>query len=214
MRVVFGRWLIGAGLLLRIVSDLAAADRSRDAAWPQFRGPNASGVGATATPPLKISPTNLVRWERTVPWSPSSPAIAGNRIFISTFAEGELQTRCYDRQTGKELWTRGVKPGKIETFHRSEGSPAASTPATDGQRVLSYFGSIGLLCYDLDGKEVWRYPMPVAQSGGFFGSGTSPIIAGSAAVLLRDQEEGSFLLALNLNDGKELWKTARPEVRG
>lgn len=182
--------------------------------WPQFRGINGSGVARAAKPPLNVAPTNGPIWRVDVPFSPSSPCIWDDRIFLTTFADGELQTRCYERTNGKLRWSRGIKPDKLETFHNSEGSPAASTPATDGQRVVSYFGSVGLICYDLEGKQLWHYPLPVAESGGGFGTGTSPIIAGNTVILNRDQNENSFLLAVDLRTGKKVWQTARPEAGG
>src|SRR6266516_1910731 len=112
--------------------------------WPQFRGPNGSGV-AKATPPVKITPTNCL-WRVEVPWSPSSPCISGDSIFLTTVADGQLETRCYPRQKGDLLWSRPVKAEKLEAFHRTEGRPAAATTATDGQRVVSYFGSFGMVC--------------------------------------------------------------------
>jgi outer membrane protein assembly factor BamB len=170
--------------------------------WPQFRGANASGVDVAAKPPVEIGPDEAVLWKVVVPWSPSSPIIWGDRIFLTTFNEGELETRCHDRTDGHLLWKRGVKPEGIEDFHRSDGSPAASTPATDGERVVSYFGSFGVICHDLEGNELWRYPLPVALSGGRYGTGTSPIIVGKRVVLNRDQHRLSSLLALDLETGK------------
>ena len=110
--------------------------------WPQFRGPNSSGVALKGRPPIKIGPTNNVRWCIDVPWSPSSPCVWGDRIFLTTFEGGELQTHCYAARTGDLFWSRGIKPRKLEVFHSTDGSPAASTPVTDGKRVVSYFGSI------------------------------------------------------------------------
>ena len=182
--------------------------------WPQFRGPNSSGIAADAKPPVKISPTNGVLWKIDVPWSPSSPCVWRDRIFLTTFADGQLQTRCYDSSDGRQLWSRGVKPDALETFHNTEGSPAASTPATDGRRVVSYFGSFGLICHDPAGKELWRHPLPVALSGGGFGSGTSPVIAGNLVLLNRDQDQNSSLLAVDLDTGKTVWETARPDAPG
>src|SRR4051812_24059246 len=75
--------------------------------WPGFRGPNSSGLSADAKPPIHIGPTNLILWKSDVPWSPSSPCIQGEQIFFTTFADGELQTRCYQRGDGKLEWSRG-----------------------------------------------------------------------------------------------------------
>jgi outer membrane protein assembly factor BamB len=202
------------GFAAAIALPILTAGGERSDSWPQFRGPNASGVSDSAKPPVKISPTNLVRWKVEVPWSPSSPAVWDDKIFLTAADAGALQTRCYDRNSGGLLWTKQVKPEKLEIFHRSEGSPAASTPATDGKRIVSYFGSFGVVCFDLSGKELWRHELPVAESAGFFGTGTSPIIIGDTAIVLRDQYRGSSLLALALGNGKTVWETPRPEAQG
>ena len=182
--------------------------------WPQFRGVNASGVDATANPPVKFGPTENVVWSVEVPSSPSSPSVWGQRIFLTTFDDGELQTRCYDRAGGRLRWKRGLKPPGVEEFHRLEGSPAASTPATDGERVVSYFGSFGLVCHDLDGKELWRHPLPLAETVGNYGSGGSPVIAGGRVLVNRDQYQGSSLVAVDLKTGAKVWEASRPDVAG
>ncbi len=132
---------MNVGSLLSII--VAAAAFSADGAtqtWPGFRGANSSGVAAGATPPIIISPTDSVLWKVQVPWSPSSPCIWDDQIFLTTFSDNELQTRCYRRQDGSLAWCRGLKPDKLETFHSTESSPAVPTPATDGKRLVSYFG--------------------------------------------------------------------------
>lgn len=182
--------------------------------WPQFRGVKGTGVSTEARPPVKIGPDESVRWRVEVPWSPSSPCIWGDRIFLTTFNEGQLEVRCHDTSDGRMRWSRQIKPETLEEPHRSDGSPAASTSATDGQRLVSYFGSFGLICHDLDGKELWRYPLPTAESGGRFGSGTSPIIIGRHVILNRDQHQYSSLLAVDLETGQKLWETPRTDAAG
>src|SRR5438105_2783832 len=181
----------------------ASVVRGATPAWPAFRGPNSSGVSLEAKPPVKIGPTNSVVWKIPVPWSPSSPCLSGDQIFLTTFAEGELQTRCYQRMDGKLAWSRGLKPDKLETYHRTESSPATSSPATDGERVVSYFGSFGLICYDRKGNELWRHELPIALSLGGYGTATSPLIVSNLVVVSRDRDEGSSLLALDLHTGKK-----------
>ena len=201
--------------ILVLVAGVASGEKGAPAlSWPQFRGTNASGVDRSANPPIEIGLDKAVLWKIEVPWSPSSPVIWGERIFLTTFHDGQLETHCYNRADGRLLWSRGIKPEGVEDFHRSDGSPAASTPATDGKLVVSYFGSFGLICYDFEGDELWRYPMPVALSGGQYGSGTSPIIVGNRVILNRDQFHLSSLLALDLKTGKMLWETPRPIPRG
>src|SRR4030095_6564036 len=100
---------------------------------------------------------------------------------------------------------------KLEEFHSTEGSPAASTPATDGERVISYFGSCGLVCYDTNGNELWHHLLPVAETAGGFGAGSSPIIAGELVILNRDHAHNASLLAGRLRDGKKAWETPRAD---
>ena len=202
-----------AALLALSAASLSAEDAA-SAQWPQFHGANASGLSAGAKPPVKVGPGEGVVWSVEVPWSPSSPAIWGERIFLTTYRDGLLETRCHDRADGRLRWARGVKPGEVEDFHRSDGSPAASSPATDGRHVVSYFGSFGLICHDVDGKELWRLPLPLALSAGQYGSGTSPIIVGGTVVLCRDLYRYSTLLAVDVKTGKKLWETPRTDASG
>ena len=197
------------GILALSVEQAVAAEN-----WPQFRGHNASGVAENSRPPAKIGPNEGVKWSVEVPWSPSSPVIWDGRIFLTTFQNGQLETRCHNRADGRLLWTRGIKIDAVEDFHRSDGSPAASSPATDGRHVVSYFGSFGVVCHDVDGKELWRHPLPLTLSAGQYGTGTSPIIVGDRVLISRDQHRFSTLLALDVKTGKKLWETPRPESSG
>jgi outer membrane protein assembly factor BamB len=180
--------------------------------WPQFRGPNASGVASDAKPPATFGPTNNVLWKTDLPYAPSSPCVWGDHIFVTTYDAGKLQVRDYRRSDGENLWARGFSVPVLEEFHAQEGSPAASTPATDGQRVVSYFGSFGLVCQDFEGNELWRQPMPPAQTAGGFGSGTSPIIVDGKVILVRDQNGNSAVMAYDIATGKKVWYTSRPDA--
>ncbi len=197
--------------LLGIVGLLALPTSEAGAAWPQFRGANGSGIAENAKPPLRFGPGTNEIFRVQVPAGASSPCVWGDRIFLTAFEDGKLETLCLARKEGKVLWKQVAPAETIETFHPTEGSPAASTPACDGERVYVYFGSCGLLCYDFEGKEVWRVPMPPAQHVGEFGTGTSPIVHGDTVVLNRDMLLGSFVLAVNAKDGKPLWRQERPE---
>jgi outer membrane protein assembly factor BamB len=178
--------------------------------WPQFRGPGGLGLAASANPPIHFGPQSNVVWKTALPSGHSSPIIWGNRIFLTAFSEGKLETLCFDRLNGRILWHQPAPAEKIEPTHRIS-NPAASTPATDGERVFVYFGSCGLLSYDVAGKERWRFAIPAPMVE--FGAGTSPILAGNLVFLVCDQDQGSFLLALDKYTGKQVWRTERPEFR-
>src|SRR5882672_10810337 len=136
----------------------ATACSAADAHWPQFRGPGGLGVASNANPPIHFGPQSNVVWKIALPSGHSSPIIWGNRIFLTAYSEAKLETLCLDRLNGRILWRQPAPAEKIEPTHRIS-NPAASTPATDGERVFVYFGSFGLLAYDVAGKEQWRFAM-------------------------------------------------------
>lgn len=197
--------------VLPLVLCVAGSAFGATQSWPSFRGPNASGVSDSAQPPVFFGPKSNVVWKAELTWSPSSPCLWGNRLFLTTFADGKLEVRGYDTENGHLLWRSVVPHERLEEFHLTEGSPAASTPATDGRRVVSYFGSFGLICHDFKGTELWRHPMPVAATSGGFGSGTSPLIVGDLVILNRDLNVNSTLFAVSLKTGKTVWEMPRPE---
>lgn len=179
-------------------------------AWPGFRGPNASGVAVDGQkPPVEIGPDKHVKWKVPVPPGISSPIVAGDLLVLTAFEEGKLYTIAYQRATGKEAWRAEARAAQLEKFHAIEGSPAASTPVTDGARIVSYFGSCGLVCYGLAGKEQWRYELPPPSLAGDFGSGVSPIVVDGLVVLVRDEMKNPRVLALDVATGALRWETKR-----
>ncbi|HZL89154.1 MAG TPA: PQQ-binding-like beta-propeller repeat protein, partial [Pirellulaceae bacterium] len=176
-------------------------------AWPQFRGPGGSGVADDQAPPVEIGPEKNVKWKVPVPSGISSPIVAGKLLVITAFEDEKLYTIAYDRADGNEVWRAAAPTSQIERFLPSDGSPAASTCATDGERIVSYFGSCGLVCYDVAGKEQWKYDMPTAET--IFGSGTSPILAHGTVILVRDEPKGSKIVALDAATGELQWEKKR-----
>ena len=153
------------------------------------------------------SAANLV-WR--VPLKPglSSPCVHGDRIFVTSFdqATSELATVALDRRTGTTLWTQIAPTKRIEQVHRV-GSPAACTPACDGERLYSFFGSYGLLCYDLNSTLVWNRPLGPFQDE--FGASSSPIIVDDLVIVNEDHDVDCFLIAFDKHTGETRWKTPR-----
>ncbi|MCI0685111.1 MAG: PQQ-binding-like beta-propeller repeat protein [Gemmataceae bacterium] len=176
-------------------------------AWPQFRGPGGSGVADGQKPPVELGPGKNVKWKVPVPNGLSSPIVAGDKLVITAFDNGKLYTIAYHRASGKEAWRQEAPAKKIEPYFKKGGSPAQPTPATDGERIVSYFGSCGVFCYDLSGKELWKHEMPAATGG--FGTGTSPILADGVVVVVQDEMKGSKIFALNAATGKVKWEKKR-----
>jgi outer membrane protein assembly factor BamB len=195
--------------LVAVVFTTAGVCADGPQVWPQFRGPNGSGVADGQKPPVKFGPAKNVKWKVPVPSGLSSPVVAGDKLVLTAFENNKLYTVAYSRANGKEAWRKEAPAKQIEAYHKTLGSPAASTPATDGKRIVSYFGSCGLFCYDLSGKELWRVEMPPAVMAGNFGSGASPILADGTVVLVRDGSKDARALALDAATGKRKWEKKR-----
>jgi outer membrane protein assembly factor BamB len=136
----------------------------------------------------------------------SSPCIVGGSIFLTTYnkVQQQLAVVCIARQDGAIRWQRKVPIKKLEKGHPSF-NPASSTPASDGERVVAYFGSFGLICFDIRGTKLWEVKLPLAKSYG--GNATSPIIVGDRVILYRGTYVDHFLLAVDKQTGKQIWKT-------
>jgi outer membrane protein assembly factor BamB len=192
--------------LLLMVGPLQADDGAR---WPQFRGPNGSGVAADRVPlPIEFGLAANLAWKVRLPRGCSSPCIWNDRMFVTGFDadQNQLQTICIRRADGAVLWRRHVPAKSIEKTHEIN-SPATPTPTTDGRAVYAYFGSFGLVSYDWDGDDRWTHPLPAPRLP--FGTGSSPIVAGDRVVLNVDQQGDSFLIAVDCGTGRTVWKRDR-----
>src|SRR2546427_512767 len=199
VQVIFATWLSGAGprprelscvsqnqkliatmshflknlllpFLCAVASTEALAAGSAEATY--FR--SAEGVADSGAGPLPddFSAADALRWR--VPLDPghSTPVLNQGRIFLTGYRADskELETVALDQKTGQTLWKRAIAAARIEQTHPI-GSPATATPACDGQRLFVFFGSYGLVCYDLDGKKIWEKSLGRFQDE--YGAGSS-----------------------------------------
>ncbi len=196
------------GILLGVVLLLVANSTFAD--WPQFRGPNSAGRAIGASPPTEFGPGKNELWRVSMGSGHSSPCIFGTSIFLTTYDETQKQLAvvCIERSSGQIRWQGVVPTDQIESGHPSF-NPASSTPACDGARVVAYFGSFGLICFNLEGQKLWDVKMPLAKS--FAGNATSPTMVGDRVILYRGTYVDHFLLAVDKQSGKELWRVPQDE---
>jgi outer membrane protein assembly factor BamB len=193
--------------------------------WPMFRGVNGSGVADVAGVPTEFGPAKNVLWKTPLPFGYSSPVIVGDLIFL-TGAEGgrredagradkvvdkggKLFTLCLDRKTGKVLWRREAPRPRVEMYQHTN-SPASPSAASDGENLFVFFGDFGLLSYGKDGNERWR--MPLGPFNNVNGHGSSPIVYRDLVILVCDQDNGSYMIAVDKNTGRTRWRVERPDV--
>lgn len=200
--------------LLLLAAGFALAAFAQTPEWPQFRGPNASGVAApNAAPPVEFGPSTRLLWKQPLPLGHSSPAVWGDRIFLTSFdpASRKLELLCVGAGNGAILWRRTAPASEIEETH-VVSNPATATPALDGERVYAYFSSYGVIAFDHDGKSAWTLPLAMPKT--HHGSGASPVLAGDLLILNHDAMQGGYLLAVDRRTGKEVWRQAYPSQRG
>ena len=186
--------------------------------WNQFRGPNGAGSAPGFKPPLQIV-ADQAAWKTPLPPGKSSPVLWGDRIFLTGLEEDRLTTLALDANSGKVLWKRLAPEAPLERVHRSN-SVAASTPCVNEKHVCVYFGSYGLLCYNHEGLEQWKKPIPTPKS--MYGVATSPILDESRLILVLDDDANlqdsklsrSKVIALDAATGEPIWETPRPYHRG
>ncbi|MDQ3169718.1 MAG: PQQ-binding-like beta-propeller repeat protein [Acidobacteriota bacterium] len=194
-------------LFLAFLSVSVLATTTLAAQWPQFRGPNGSGVGEGAGYPVEFSPTTNVAWKATVPYGQSSPVIVGGRLYVTAREGEQLLTIALDAQTGKEQWRRNLRRARAMEMYKANDS-ASPSAAADAGGVVSFFAEFGLVAYGTDGQVRWTHPMGPFQN--FYGMSASPIIVGDLVVQLIDQLQGSYLVALDRTTGKVRWRADRP----
>lgn len=181
--------------------------------WPAWRGPEASGISLEKNLPVKWSATENVRWKVALPdRGNSSPIVWADRIFITQAVEKENRrtVMCFDRASGKLLWQQGVTYKEREESHEANPQCSAS-PVTDGERIIAFFGSAGISCYDFKGKELWHRDL--GKHHHEWGYAASPVIHGDLCLLNFGPGEQDFLIALDKKTGRTIWQLNAPEVK-
>lgn len=230
------RLVAGFAILVFVFSSPVRAQNQN---WPQFRGTQARGVVEGSSTPEKWE---RFKWKTPVPGlGLSSPVIWSNKIFITTAVtpKGEQELKiglygdigsadesvphswqifCIAKDTGTVLWKEAAHEGLPKMKRHPKSSQANCTPATDGTNLVCFFGAEGLFCYSLEGKLRWRKDFGPLDSGFFavpdaqWGFASSPIIHGNMVIVQCDVQTNSFLTALDIGDGRELWRTPRRDV--
>ena len=179
--------------------------------WNRFRGPNGSGVIEATGLPLDFGPETNVVWKTTVAPGFSSPVISGDRLLLTAFENDQLITTSLDRQSGRMLWRQTVERTRVDRPDSRNHSAAASAAVDAAGNVYVFFGEFGLVAYDREGVEQWRHPLGPFDN--IYGMGASPIVADNLVLLACDQQNGSFLLAVDADTGEVRWKVDRPEAK-
>jgi outer membrane protein assembly factor BamB len=178
--------------------------------WPEFRGPTGQGHSDERGLPLVWSEAKNVRWKTVIPgrgWS--SPAIQGDRIWLTTAADDgkSLRAISVDRNTGAILQNVEVYRLKSQGNLNSKNSQASPTPVLEGDRVYLHFGAYGTACITQSGEIVWKTRLD--YDNGQHGPGGSPVIYDNLLIMSCDGQDVQYVVALDKLTGKVRWKKLR-----
>ncbi len=207
MRRIFVVFLFAFAVAIQVSTLLHADD------WPQFRGPNGSGVSASKNLPVEFSHKDKVRWSIPIGDGLSSPVVVAGKVYTTEMtAAKKLVVQCHDARTGQRAWRKEFETGKLPRI-TPPNSHASSTPSCDGRRVYVYFSTIGLLALDVkDGREVWRHPLPRPAYLMDWGTGNSPVVWRDTVFFCLDDDLLPYVVAVDSASGKQRWKTMRPDM--
>jgi outer membrane protein assembly factor BamB len=205
-----GSSVVGSVILLAAVS-LPAAGPATGAEWPQFRGPNCSGIAAVDVRlPARFSATENVAWKAPVGEGIGGAVVADGRVFVSGMTGAEqVSLFAFDARSGAKLWQRDWATGPLVEIHRTN-SHAATTPATDGRRVYFYFSTLGMMAVDAaTGADVWRHELPVPFFVFKWGAGMSPVVHRDLVLFCQDDDLHPALHAFDAHSGAVRWRDDR-----
>jgi len=204
------KWLalLSGCCLIAMVNGQTSVIAGDEGSW--FRHDHGVAKGEVPLPDNFTDDAGLI-WKTALPPGNSSPCVTRDSVYLTTWLEAEKQlaTVALSRSTGALRWKKIVPAEQLEAFH-PVGSPASSTPACNGHQVFAFFGSYGMLCYDLDGNLLWEKRMGPFQDE--FGASSSPALVDDKVILCEDHDIDSFLIALDQKTGETVWKIPREDA--
>jgi len=215
-----GQGAIGAiilGCILAVVTvSLGQSATWAEDLWPQWRGPAGTGIAAASGFPSEWSTEENVLCRVPLPGQAgSTPVFAGNQIFLTSADGDDLLLMCFSTD-GELIWSRKVTSGN-QVARVDEGNSASASPITDGQHVWAMFGDGTLVCFTVDGAEVWRKDLQ-REYGQFeiqFGMTSTPVMhEGNIYIQLihgawNNVPSVGTVAAMDAATGDEKWRTKR-----
>jgi len=211
-------------VVLPLAALVFAAPARAENNWPQWRGPKLNGSSDAKGLPDKLDKESAA-WAAPLPGpGAGTPIVWGGRVFVSALDKQsqKLVALCLDRKDGHVLWRKEVGQG---TFTNNRNNHASPSPVTDGKRVWFYYGNGDLAAFDVEGNALWS--RNIEKDYGKFNYqwtyGSSPLLHDGRLyiqVLHRDvppfgrapagEKAESYLLAIDPQTGKDLWRVVRP----
>lgn len=110
------------------------------AQWPQFRGPDGTGVSKSTGLPIAWSETQNVKWKTAIhgrAWS--SPVVLGNQVWVTTATPDgkQLSALALAKDSGKILFDLKLFDVETPQFAHKFNTYASPTPVIEPGRSTS-----------------------------------------------------------------------------
>lgn len=179
--------------------------------WNQYRGPKGDGSSPLTGIPTTWTNTEHVRWKTPLDgkaWS--SPVVWGQQVWLTNAtADGkQLSVVCLDLATGKAVHDKRVFDIAEPQFCIERNSYASCTPVIEKDRIYLHYGAHGTACMDTNTTEV-LWSRKDLECNHHRGPASSPIIWEDLLILTFDGFDVQYVIALNKETGKTVWKTER-----
>lgn len=194
-----------------VIALFATAVSAED--WPQFRGPNSTGVYKSDKPlPAKFSDSENVKWSADLGDGIGSPVVANGKVFVPSMIDEEhVGLHAFDTASGEQLWTVKWHTPDLIPVHKTN-SQCATTPAADADRVYFYFSTLGLMALDAETGELeWQHKIPAPFFVFRWGPAMSPTLYKDKVIFLQDDDLNPAIVALDKATGKVVWRDDRSD---
>ena len=197
------RWIVAmaVGVILAGAAGALAQD------WPQWRGANRDGKVAGFTAPQAWPKELAQKWKTTVGSGDSTPALVGDKLYVSARQGEEEVTLCLSAADGKEVWKDKYAAQAVTGPAARHPGPRSSPAVADGKVVTLGAGGV-LSCLDAaTSKVVWRkdeFPKVVPK----FFTAMSPIIVDGLVIAHLGGQGNGAVMAFDLATGDVKWKWA------
>jgi outer membrane protein assembly factor BamB len=196
--------------LVLAISFFGAAVARGVESWPQWRGGHQNGVADGEGFPRKWSEASGIAWKTEIPGAGgSTPVLLDQTTYVTAGIDGQNTLLAYNTEDGSLKWK--VTLGEDRGGKHKKGSGSNPSAVIDDDRVFAYFRSGDLACVNIDGKVQWQINLQdrFGEDTLWWDLGSSPTVTQDAVVVAVMQTGPSYLIALDKETGKQLWKTDR-----
>lgn len=199
--------LLAFGYAAALMTACLPVEISRAEDWPQWRGPARDGVWQVEGVVTELPEGQIpLVWSKEIGTGYSGPTVADGKVYVMDRTDTDERVICLDSATGNEVWVHSY-PAEYTVSYKA--GPRASVTIDNGRAYavgsMGYFhcfnAATGEVLWKRDLNSEYNIQMPI------WGIASSPLIYKQSVILQVSGADGACMVALNLADGKEVWRS-------